>query len=176
MEELPLPVRLLREIHAELLKGLRGSNLPPGETRRSQNWIGPAGCTLSDATSIPPPFEEASASLGRLAAGNGHRLLERLFGRPILSVAGVKPLLDVTYPAANGVVSKFEELGTLKEITGQRRNRLFRYDPYTDLFSKKRRTRAIHPVRRKPMRGVGGQGGAAPAKHEPKGAVMIFFL
>ena len=176
MEELPLPVRLLREIHAELLKGLRGSNLPPGETRRSQNWIGPAGCTLSGATSLPPPFEEASASLGRLAAGNGHRLLERLFGRPILSVAGVKPLLDVTYPAANGVVSKFEELGTLKEITGQRRNRLFRYDPYTDLFSKKRRTRAIHPVRWKPMRGVGRprRGGAGQARAE--GGSYDFFL
>ncbi len=53
--ELPVSVRLIREIHAELMQGVRGSRLTPGELRRSQNWIGPAGCTLRNATFVPPP-------------------------------------------------------------------------------------------------------------------------
>lgn len=52
---LPVSVRLIREIHAELLKGVRGQNRIPGELRQTQNWIGPSGCTLNNATFIPPP-------------------------------------------------------------------------------------------------------------------------
>ncbi len=52
LADLPVSVRLIREIHAELLKGVRGSRLTPGELRRSQNWIGPGGCTLAEATSF----------------------------------------------------------------------------------------------------------------------------
>ena len=55
LEELPLSLRLIREIHAELLKGVRGQNRAPGEFRKTQNWIGPAGANLSSATFVPPP-------------------------------------------------------------------------------------------------------------------------
>ena len=41
LAELPVSVRLIREIHEKLLHGARGSRLTPGELRRSQNWIGP---------------------------------------------------------------------------------------------------------------------------------------
>jgi Fic family protein len=58
LHDLPLSVRLIREIHGELLHGVRGSRLTPGELRRSQNWIGPGGCTLMDAAFVPPPPEE----------------------------------------------------------------------------------------------------------------------
>jgi len=68
LETLPVSVRLVREIHALLLKGVRGSHLTPGELRRSQNWIGPPGCTLSEATFVPPPPEEIPAALGDLEA------------------------------------------------------------------------------------------------------------
>ena len=54
LEELPLSLRLIREIHAELLKGVRGQNRAPGEFRKTQNWIGPAGANLSSATFVPP--------------------------------------------------------------------------------------------------------------------------
>jgi Fic family protein len=65
---LPVSVRLIREIHAKLLHGVRGSHLTPGELRRTQNWIGPAGSTLANATFVPPPPDEVPAALGDLEA------------------------------------------------------------------------------------------------------------
>ena len=59
---LPLSLRLIREIHEVLLQNVRGSNKSPGEFRKTQNWIGPAGCTLSTAVFAPPePFEMEKA-------------------------------------------------------------------------------------------------------------------
>ena len=259
LPELPVSVRLIREIHAELLRGVRGGRLEPGELRRSQNWIGPAGCTLNTATFVPPPHEvvpevlsdlerflhqddnlpplikialthvqfetihpflDGNGRVGRLlitflltergilhkpvlylshyfkqhrqsyyehlqavrdrgdweswlafflsgviavaaeatetarrilhlreqhraaitdklgrAAGNGHKVLEALFDRPIVMVNDVEQLTGTTYAAANNLVSRLVELGVLNEMTGYARNRRFRYGPYIDLFS-----------------------------------------
>lgn len=259
LAELPLSIRLIREIHAELLKGVRGSRLTPGELRRSQNWIGPGGSTLNDAAFVPPPPEDVQGALGDLelflhsptdipaliqiglahvqfetihpfldgngrvgrllitfylcergilhkpvlylshffkrhraayydnlqavrdtgdwerwiifflrgvievsveaaetarrilalreahreavtthmarAAANGHRLLQHLYERPIVSIAEVQEHLGTTYPAASNVVNRLASLGILREITGYRRNRLFRYESYIKLFS-----------------------------------------
>lgn len=259
LHELPVSVRLVREIHAELMQGVRGGRLQPGELRQSQNWIGPAGCTLNTATFIPPPAHEVPRALGewekflhaddglppllkialahvqfetihpfldgngrvgRLlitflltewgvlhkpvlylshyfkqhrqqyyehlqavrdrgewepwlafflrgaievageaattarriqllreahrsaitdklgrAAGNGHRVLEKLFDRPIVSVSDVQQLTGTTHAAANTLVRRMTELGILEEITGYARNRRFRYGPYVRLFS-----------------------------------------
>ena len=63
LKTLPLSLRLIREIHGKLLDGVRGSERTPGEFRTSQNWIGPAGCTLSNATFVPPPVHEMHAAL-----------------------------------------------------------------------------------------------------------------
>jgi Fic family protein len=255
MDELPLSLRLIREIHAELLRDGRGSHATPGEFRTSQNWIGPAGATLRQATFIPPPVTEMKKALGdfedflhrgdetallikaglahaqfetihpfidgngrvgrllitfllvhgealrepllylsyyfklhraeyydRLMAirlsgdwegwlrfflrgvaetaeqatdtaerifelreqnralvlnscgANGLLLLSMLFQRPLVNVNAVSRALEVTFPTANRLVSSFEELGLLREVTGQRRSRLFRYEPYLDLF------------------------------------------
>ena len=46
LQTLPISLRLIREIHEKLMAGVRGGTLTPGEFRRSQNWIGPAGSTL----------------------------------------------------------------------------------------------------------------------------------
>ena len=66
LAELPVSVRLIREIHAELMRGVRGGRLQPGELRTSQNWIGPAGCTLDTATFVPPPHQMVAGALGAL--------------------------------------------------------------------------------------------------------------
>lgn len=55
LETLPLSLRLIREIHAELLKNVRGANRSPGEFRTSQNYIGPDGVPLSQAPLSHPP-------------------------------------------------------------------------------------------------------------------------
>jgi Fic family protein len=258
LSDLPVSVRLIREIHEKLLDGVRGSQLAPGELRRTQNWIGPRGCTLNEATFVPPPadvvpqalgdlekflhmqsdlplliriglahaqfetihpFLDGNGRVGRLlitfllcegdvlhkpvlylshyfkrhrqtyyellqatrdngawedwlqfflrgvaevsveatetsrriltlrerhrsliienlgyAAGNGHRVLERLYERPIVSVNEVRNLTGTTYPAANQLVERLVKIGVLAEITGQARNRRFRYDAYVRLF------------------------------------------
>ncbi|OZA30296.1 MAG: cell filamentation protein Fic [Hydrogenophilales bacterium 17-61-9] len=64
LETLPLSLRLLREIHAELMEGVRGEKATPGEFRRSQNWIGPAGSTPMTAAFVPPPIETLMDCLG----------------------------------------------------------------------------------------------------------------
>lgn len=64
--DLPVSVRLIREIHTELLQGVRGAHLTPGEIRTSQNWIGPSGCTLNEATFVPPPPHEVAQHLSEL--------------------------------------------------------------------------------------------------------------
>ncbi len=259
LADLPVSVRLIREIHAELMHGVRGGRLRPGELRTSQNWIGPAGSTLATATFIPPPhhfvpealgeletflhskdglpplvrialahvqfetihpFLDGNGRVGRLlitflltecgvlhkpvlylshyfkrhrqayydhlqsvrekgaweawltffldgvvevageaaetarrilllreshravindrlgrAAGNGHRVLETLFDRPIVTVAEVRKLTGTTYAAANQLVSRLVDAGVLSEMTGYARNRRFRYAPYIALFS-----------------------------------------
>ncbi len=64
--ELPIGTRLIKELHEILLRRVRGgeSSKTPGEFRRSQNWIGPKGCTLNGATYVPPPHTELDACMG----------------------------------------------------------------------------------------------------------------
>jgi Fic family protein len=62
----PVSLRLFREVHAELMEGVRGDAWTPGEFRRTQNWIGPAGSTLETAPYVPPPVDEMLAALGAL--------------------------------------------------------------------------------------------------------------
>ena len=259
LRELPMSIRLIKEIHERLLHGVRGSRLTPGELRTTQNWIGPGGCSLSEATFVPPPPQEVPSALGALetflhseselphliqvglahaqfetihpfldgngrigrllitfllcqreillkpvlylshffkqhrteyyehlqairdhghweqwlafflrgvasvsreatetarhilalreehraavtthlgrAAGNGHRVLESLYQRPIVSVAEVQELTGTTFTAANNLVARLAKLGILQEATGYKRNRVFRYGPYIAIFS-----------------------------------------
>jgi Fic family protein len=55
LQELPLSKRLIREMHGELMRGVRGEERTPGEFRRSQNWIGRTN--PSDALFVPPPVD-----------------------------------------------------------------------------------------------------------------------
>jgi len=259
LSELPVSVRLIREIHHRLLTGVRGGEHQPGELRRSQNWIGPAGCTLQDAAFVPPPpdevprvllelerflhsseplpalveiglahaqfetihpFLDGNGRVGRLlitfllcerdivrepvlyishhfkkhreryydtlqairddgnwedwlkfflrgvaevadeatetarrivdlrerhralivdrfgrVAGNGLRVLEQPYTTPIMTVNGVAEVTGTSFTAAAELMGRFVDNDMLREVTGQARNRRFRYDSYVRLFS-----------------------------------------
>lgn len=63
LEDLPVCLRLIREIHAELLTGVRGDRERPGEFRTSQNWIGRRGSPIHQARFVPPPVIEMREAL-----------------------------------------------------------------------------------------------------------------
>ena len=258
LPELPLSLRLIKEIHEKLLRDVRGSERTPGEFRRSQNWIGPQGCTLANADYVPPPKHEMQQSLdnlekflhdheslpvliqcglihaqfetihpfldgngrvGRLlitfllcerevlrrpllylsyflkarkaeyydrlmairnsgdwegwlkfflrgvrevsvsaaevarqimdmreqhrqliseklsSSANAHKLLDHMFEKPTFSINQAKDVMGCAFATASTVVDQLEELGLLREITGQERNRLYNYQPYVSVFS-----------------------------------------
>jgi len=66
LKELPLSLRLLRELHKILLEGVRGGESRPGEFRQVQNWIGPEGCSLEEALYVPPSVDEMNEALASL--------------------------------------------------------------------------------------------------------------
>lgn len=257
LEEMPLCLQLIKDIHGKLLEGVRGSDRTPGEFRKRQNWIGAPGCNIATASFVPPPITEMHQTLhdlekflhdtksfpvliqcglahaqfetihpfldgngrvGRLlitfllcqrgvlqrpllylshylkrhrteyydrlmnirtngdwegwlkfflqgiydvsqaatgtarsilnlreehrqAAGQklagsayGLRLLDFLFERPIVNIRLVENHLQCAYITASKTVEHFVKLGFLKEITGWQRNRLYRYEPYLNLF------------------------------------------
>jgi len=84
IKELPLSLRLVKEIHAELMKGVRGQEKTPGEFRRTQNWIGPQGCALNDAKYIPPPPHDMMQALGDL-----EKYMHSKFNYPVLIECGL---------------------------------------------------------------------------------------
>ena len=69
------------------------------------------------------------------AAGNGHRVLDVLYERPIVSIADVQGLTGTTYAAANNLVVRLVGCGILREFTGRSRNRRFIFQPYVNLFN-----------------------------------------
>jgi Fic family protein len=66
LESLPISIRLIREIHGILMKGVRGEGMTPGEVRKSQNWIGRPGAALEEARFVPPPVSEMHGCLSNL--------------------------------------------------------------------------------------------------------------
>ena len=66
LQSLPICNRLLRETHKLLMDGVRGQEKNPGEFRRSQNWIGPTGCSIKDARYIPPNVDDMQEAMSDL--------------------------------------------------------------------------------------------------------------
>lgn len=66
LKEFPMSIRLIKEIHQILLAQTRGMDKTPGEFKRSQNWIGPGGSTLKNASFVPPPPQESMDAMGKL--------------------------------------------------------------------------------------------------------------
>jgi len=66
LDELPLSLRFIRELHGILMEGVRGQHATPSEFRQSQNWVGSAGAFLGEATYVPPPVPEMQECLNQL--------------------------------------------------------------------------------------------------------------
>lgn len=66
LSELPLCLRLIREMHQALLEGVRGDRARPGEFRNTQNWIGTPGSSLENASYVPPPVPQMLTALDSL--------------------------------------------------------------------------------------------------------------
>jgi Fic family protein len=98
LAELPVSLRLLKEIHERLLHGVRGSEWSPGDFRRSQNWIGPPGCTLAQADFVPPPPHEMNRALDNL-----ERFIHDRESHPVLIQCGlVHAQLETIHPFLDG--------------------------------------------------------------------------
>lgn len=98
LKELPISQRLLREMHAVLMEGVRGAQRDPGEFRRIQNWIGPPGADIEDATYVPPPPAEIPTALSAL---------ERYIHRdtplpPLVDIALVHYQFEAIHPFLDG--------------------------------------------------------------------------
>ena len=118
LQELPLSLRLIREMHARLLQSGRGGTKDPGEFRRSQNWIG--GTRPGNALFVPPPVMELDECLGAferfmhedqsrlpalIKAGLLHVQFETI--HPFLDGNGrIGRLLVTLYLCVNGVLQK----------------------------------------------------------------------
>lgn len=97
LEEIPVSVRLLRELHERLLRGVRGQHLTPGEFRRTQNWIGPLGCDIHEATFVPPPpgsVPDAIADLERFLHAESRLPLLVRIGLAHAQFETIHPFLD----------------------------------------------------------------------------------
>lgn len=97
--DLPISTRLLREMHAVLMSGVRGQNRAPGELRRSQNWIGPAGAKRRDATFVPAPpgplLTEALSDLERFIHAQNEL-------PPLVEIALVHYQFEALHPFLDG--------------------------------------------------------------------------
>ena len=97
LETLPLSLRLVCEMHERLMRGVRGDAAMPGEFRRSQNWIGPPGSSLSNATYVPPPVPELMPCLG-----SWERFLHDEALPPLLHVALAHSQFEAIHPFIDG--------------------------------------------------------------------------
>lgn len=99
LKKMPLCTRLLRQVHAVLLDGVRGTEKNPGELRSSQNWIGPSGCTIATASFVPPNIEDLSNTLQDLERFINEPQVEM---DPIVRAALVHYQFETAHPFPDG--------------------------------------------------------------------------
>ena len=98
LQTLPLSTRLIREMHAAILAGVRGRTRQPGELRASQNWIGSPGATIETATFVPPPADE----LGDLLTDLERFVHETPQVPPLVQAALVHYQFETIHPFLDG--------------------------------------------------------------------------
>ena len=72
--------------------------------------------------------------LERGLGDNALLLLSELFQRPLVNINLAAEILGTTYPTASRLISGLEGLEILTEVTGRKRSRIYRYEPYVSLF------------------------------------------
>ena len=97
LRELPLSLRLVRELHARLMEGVRGGDAHPGEFRPVQNWVGPPGCAIEQATFVPPPPSQLSQLLAAWEAFLHERALP-----PLVQIALAHHQFETIHPFLDG--------------------------------------------------------------------------
>lgn len=97
LQALPLSLRLVRELHERLMKRVRGDAAAPGAFRRSQNWIGPPGCSVNEATYVPPPPSELMNCLN-----NWERFLHDNKLPPLVHAALAHAQFEAIHPFLDG--------------------------------------------------------------------------
>lgn len=98
LKTLPICSRLIKEIHAVLLQGVRGNEKNPGEFRHSQNWIGGAGSTIKNARYIPPNPEDMLDAMSDLEKFiNNDTSLD-----PLIAAALIHYQFETTHPFLDG--------------------------------------------------------------------------
>lgn len=97
LSELPLSLRLIKEIHEQLMQGVRGAHATPGEFRKSQNWIGPPGCNLNTAKFVPPPVDQLLDCLGEFENFLHNRQLP-----PLIHIALCHYQFEAIHPFLDG--------------------------------------------------------------------------
>lgn len=96
LTEFPLSLRLIKEIHSQLLSGVRGEHKTPGEFRISQNWIG--GPTIETAIFVPPPASEVISLMGDL-----EEYMHSLLSPPVLIKIGlIHAQFETIHPFLDG--------------------------------------------------------------------------
>lgn len=98
LDTLPISFRYIKELHVELLKGVRGENKNPGEVRRSQNWIGPAGCTLRTATYVPPSVDKMTECIYDLE----NYMNSEIEVSPLIKIALIHYQFETIHPFLDG--------------------------------------------------------------------------
>ena len=145
LSSLPLSLRLIRELHERLMGGVRGDTALPGEFRHSQNWIGPPGCSLSEAMYVPPPPAELMACLdpfermeqidglleewrdefAGVQLGRPREVLRLFAENPFWTVRGVAEELGVAYTTAQRAVERLQGSGIVSPVGSAKRNRVY---------------------------------------------------
>jgi len=93
----PLYMPLIKSLHKKLLHGVRGKNKEPGEVRSWQNWIGPPGCSIQEATYVPPPPVLVWEYLN-----NWETYMDSQEKDPIVQIAILKGQFELIHPFSDG--------------------------------------------------------------------------
>ncbi len=93
----PLYMPMIKSLHKKLLEGVRGKHKEPGEVRSWQNWIGPSGCSIEEATYVPPPPVLVWEYLN-----NWEKYMDSEEKDPIVQIAILKGQFELIHPFSDG--------------------------------------------------------------------------